>query len=90
MYPENHPNGTLILVLGIISLILCQPVGIVSWVMGNNALREIDSSNTVYSNRGNIVAGKVLGIISVALMVLSVIAIFVFLGLGISFGALVQ
>ena len=31
---NKSQNGTLILVLGILSLVLCAPLGIVAWVMG--------------------------------------------------------
>ena len=40
----DHPQGTTILVLGILGLVSCQILGVVAWVMGNNALREIDAN----------------------------------------------
>lgn len=39
----SSSNGTLILVLGILSLVLCGLLGPVAWIMGNNALRNIDA-----------------------------------------------
>lgn len=69
----NHPNGTKILVLGILSLVLCQVLGPVAWVMGNNALREIDAAGGVAANRGNVVAGRVCGIIASVLLILGVL-----------------
>lgn len=77
--PQTHPNGTTILVLGILGLVLCAPLGIVSWVMGNKALKEIDASGMTYTNRGNIQAGKIVGIVAVALWALGIIA-FVLVG----------
>lgn len=36
-------RGVLILVLGILGLVICQPVGIAAWLMGSNDLKEMDS-----------------------------------------------
>lgn len=71
----DHPQGTLILVLGILSLVVCQILGPVAWIMGNTALREIDASPGSYKNRGNVQAGRICGIISTALLALSVVAV---------------
>lgn len=62
------------LVLGILSLVACGLLGPVAWVMGSRALQEIDLDPTRYRNRGNVVAGRVLGIISSALLIVYVIA----------------
>jgi hypothetical protein len=48
----DHPQGTTILVLGILSLVICQLLGPVAWIMGNNAIKEIDASPSRYGNRG--------------------------------------
>ncbi|MBB5078874.1 DUF4190 domain-containing protein [Nonomuraea endophytica] len=66
--PLTHPNGTTILVLGILSLVICLFLGPVAWAMGNKALREIDSSGYYYENRGNVNAGRICGIIGTCLM----------------------
>ncbi|MFT4262738.1 MAG: DUF4190 domain-containing protein [Nocardioides sp.] len=71
--PQPHPKGTMILVFGIIGLVCCMPFGIASWVMGNNALKEIDARPGAYSNRGTVQAGKILGIIAVVLTVVGII-----------------
>lgn len=71
----DHPQGTTILVLGILSLVLCQILGPFAWSMGNKALREIDSSGRNYTNRGNIVAGRICGMISSILLIISVVII---------------
>ncbi|MEY4174082.1 MAG: hypothetical protein RI900_1247 [Actinomycetota bacterium] len=74
----DHPNGTTVLVLGILSLVVCGLLGPVAWVMGNNALREIDAQPGVdYANRGNITAGRICGIIGTAFLALGVV-VFVF------------
>lgn len=72
--PAEHPQGTTILVLGILGLVCCGPLGIAAWVMGNKALKEIDSSGRTYSNRGSINAGRICGIIATVLMALAIVA----------------
>ncbi len=63
-------KGTLILVLGILSLVICALLGPVAWVMGNNATRDINAGRADPSEQGIITAGKVCGIISTCLMIL--------------------
>ena len=65
--PQPHPQGTAILVLGILGLLACGICGIVALIMGNKALKEIDANPAAYSNRQNVVIGRVLGIVAVAL-----------------------
>lgn len=60
--------------LGIIGLVCCGLVGPVAWIMGNNAIKEIDAAAPgVYSNRGTVNAGRILGIIATVLLVLGVV-----------------
>lgn len=78
--PNEHPRGTTILVLGILSLVLCGLfTGIPAWVMGRKATREIESSPHPVSNRGVVKAGYICGmigtIISALLLVFYVIVI---------------
>jgi hypothetical protein len=80
--PTEHPQGTTILVLGILSLVLCSLLGPFAWVMGSRARKEMDASGRVYSNAGNITAGWICGIISSALMILGVLALVAVVGLG--------
>jgi hypothetical protein len=74
--PE-HPQGTTILVLGVLSLAigfascgLGLLLGPVAWIMGNTALAEIDRNPTAYSNRGNVQAGRICGIVASCLLIL--------------------
>ncbi|MGI5291632.1 DUF4190 domain-containing protein [Nonomuraea polychroma] len=69
--PHTHPNGTAILVLGILSLVVCSFLGPFAWSMGTKALREIDQSGYLYENRGHIQAGRICGIISSVLLMLT-------------------
>lgn len=71
--PVEHPKGTQILIFGILGLVVCMPFGIAAWVMGNKALAEIDSSGMTYSNRGQIRAGQICGMVAVALTVIGIL-----------------
>lgn len=80
---SGSSNATLILVLGILSIVCIPLLGPVAWVMGNNALRELDQGFGDPNSRGLVVAGRILGIIGTVLLVLSCIYIvFVFLFIG--------
>ena len=66
-------RGTLILVLGILGLVICGPLGIVAWVMGSGDLKEIDAGTMDPAGRGTTQAGKICGIIATILMIIGVI-----------------
>ncbi|GAB2921921.1 DUF4190 domain-containing protein [Nonomuraea fastidiosa] len=69
--PQSHPNGTTILVLGILSIVVCSFIGPFAWVMGNKALKEIDASGYYYENRSQIQAGRICGIIGTVFLILA-------------------
>lgn len=69
----EHPQGTTILVLGILGLVVCQLLGPVAWVMGNNAMAEIDRNPMAYTNRSTVQAGRICGIIATALTALFIL-----------------
>jgi hypothetical protein len=71
-YPEAS-QATTVLVLGIIAIVICQFLGPVAWVMGNNELAAIDSGRRAPENRGTANAGRILGIISTVLLAIGVI-----------------
>lgn len=56
-------NGVLILVLGILGLILCPPIGIIAWIMGHQELNKIRLGQVSNQDEGLARAGKILGII---------------------------
>jgi len=70
-------RGTLILVLGILSLLMCQPLGIVAWVLANGDLRDMDEGRMDPTGRSNTEVGRILGMIA-----------FILLGLGAAVGVL--
>ena len=69
---KSH-RGILILVLGILGLVICGPLGIVAWVMGSGDLKEIDAGTMDPAGRGTTQAGKICGIIATILMIIGVI-----------------
>lgn len=71
----EHPEGTTVLVLGVLSLVVCQFLGPVAWIMGNKAIAEIDSNPGAYTNRGSVQAGRICGIISSCLIIATVVFI---------------
>ncbi len=68
-------RATLILVLGILSLIVCQPLGIFAWIMGNADLKEMAAGTMDPSGKDTTNIGKILGIVAVALMVIGLVAV---------------
>jgi hypothetical protein len=66
-------RGTLILVLGILGLVICAPLGIAAWVMGAGDLKEMDAGTMDPSGRGATQAGKICGIIGTILLILGLI-----------------
>lgn len=68
-------RGTLILVLGILGLLVCGPLGIAAWIMGSGDLKEMDAGMMDPSGRGNTNAGKICGIIATVLTIISVMVV---------------
>jgi len=66
-------RGTLILVMGILSLIVCAPLGIPAWVMGNSDLGQMDSGAMDPSGRSVTNAGRICGIIATILLAVGVL-----------------
>jgi hypothetical protein len=77
--PREHPQGTLILIFGIIGIFVTIFAPI-AWYLGSKAKKEIQASGLQYSNEPNVNAGRILG------MVFSIIGL-VFIGTTILFVA---
>jgi hypothetical protein len=72
----DHPQGTTILVLGIVGIFftICAPI---AWYLGSRALKEIKASGITYNNQQQIVIGRTLGIIFSILAIIGlVLAVF--------------
>jgi len=72
--PWKSHRGYLILALGLLGVLCCFVLGVVAWVLGNRDLEEMSRGAMNPEGRGLTNAGRILGIISVVLTVLGVIA----------------
>jgi hypothetical protein len=74
--PE-HPQGTTIMVLGIVGLFftICAPI---AWFMGSKALKEIRASGVHYANEQQIVIGRVLGMVITIIAIVALVFFIVF------------
>jgi hypothetical protein len=82
--PREHPQGTVVLVLGVLSLAACGLAGPFAWVMGYRALQEIDANPTAYSNRSSVLIGYICGIVATGLMILGLVVVVVAIALAIA------
>ena len=75
-------RGTLILVLGILGLVICGPLGIAAWIMGSGDLKQMDAGAMDPAGRSTTQAGKICGMIATILLILGVIigALFLLFG----------
>ena len=77
-YPEAS-QSTLILVLGILGLVICQVLSPIAWYLGNQELTGIDTGRRDPAGRNTANAGRILGIIGTVLLIIGVIALIFFL-----------
>jgi len=80
--PPNHAQATTVLVLGILSVVVCQVVGPFAWVMGNRVVREIDASNGALGGRTEANVGRILGLVATVLIVVGLVLVVGLLALG--------
>ena len=90
-FAPEHPQATLVLILGIVGIVVCGLVAPFAWVMGNRVVNEIDASNGQLGGRSQAQAGRICGIVGTALMGLGllfavVIVIIAFAGVATSSG----
>lgn len=84
----NPHRGILILVLGILSIVLCQLLGPFAWLMGKADMAKMDAGMMDPAGRDTTKAGVICGIIGTVLLVLSIlftilwIVLVVILGIG--------
>ena len=82
--PVKPDRGVMILVFGILGVVCCFAFGIAAWVMGNGDLSEMDAGRMDATGRGLTTAGKIIGIVSVGLAILSVVGWIIMLAIGIA------
>lgn len=81
---EISSKATTALVTGILSLVCCQPLGIIAIISGNKALALIEQTGAGKDHASKASIGKICGIIGVVLMCLGIAlwVISIVLGLG--------
>ena len=73
-YPQQQAGGAVAaLVLGILSVMFCPLAGPVAWSLGRSAEREVDAGGGRLGGRGLATAGKILGMIGTAFLVVLVL-----------------
>jgi hypothetical protein len=75
-------RATTILVLGILSLIVCAPLGIFAWIMGNADLKAMETGTMDPAGRSNTNAGRICGIIGTVLLIVGVVGFLALVVLG--------
>jgi hypothetical protein len=77
--PTMKPHrGVVILVFGILGLVVCQPLGIAAWVMGNTDLDEMSLGRMDPSGADLTNAGRICGIVASAIMGLQILLMIIF------------
>jgi hypothetical protein len=71
--PQTLQKATWAMIIGIVSILCCGPVGIAALIMGSQAKKEIAASNGALTGHGQAQAGFVLGIIALVLTVLGIL-----------------
>ncbi len=75
--PE-HPQATIILVLGILGIVglsICAPF---AWFMGNKARDEIAANPGVYKPDGSVQIGRILGMVGTILLAIGVVVMIIY------------
>ncbi len=66
-------RGTTLLVLGILSIVVCQILGPITWIMGNKDLAKINAGLMDPAGLDQTKIGKILGIIGTVFLILLVV-----------------
>lgn len=80
-------RGTLILVLGILSLVCCGFItGIAAWIMGNADLKAMEAGQMDPAGAGTTKAGKICGIIGTILSAVGLVVQIILIATGAAAG----
>jgi hypothetical protein len=74
---KPHRAGT-ILALGIIGLIICGPLCIAAWLMGDSDIREMDAGIMDKSGRSTTSTGRALGVLGSILWIIAIVYFIIF------------
>lgn len=78
-WAPDHPDSTMVLLLGILGMAVCQVIAPFAWVKGARVKREIDASGGKLGGRSQVQIGYVLGIVGSALLTLYVVGFLFYL-----------
>ena len=73
---QEHPQGTLILIFGILGIFITIFAPI-AWYLGNKARNDIQTSGIQYSNAQNISVGRMLGKIFTIIAIISIVFVII-------------
>jgi hypothetical protein len=71
MSEQNDSQGTMVFVLGLLSILMCQILGPVAWMMGSSYQAQCEANGTTPNQLGT--AGKYLGMVGTALLALNLV-----------------
>ena len=74
--PQEHPQGTLILIFGILGIFITIFAPI-AWYLGNKAKKDIQTSGIQYSNEQNNSIGRMLGKIFTIIAIVSIVFVII-------------
>lgn len=69
---EPH-RGTTILILGILSIVCCAPIGIAALLMGNADLQKMKAGQMDRSGESTTNIGKILGIVGLVIWAIAIV-----------------
>lgn len=75
--PESD-KATTVFVLGLIGLLMCQPLGIMAWIMGRAEQQKVDAGRVAPNDLLKV--GTILGIVATILFGVQVLMFMVWLG----------
>ncbi len=82
MQAKASSQATTALIVGIVGIVCCGLAAPFAWYLGNKELQQIAAGLSPVAGQGTANAGKILGIIGSALLIVGFIAIFFAGGLG--------
>jgi hypothetical protein len=77
--PVEHPRATTVLVLGVMGLLCLGILSPVAWILGKQALVEIDTYPQWYGGRTQASLGMWLGVLGTVLMIVMALAFLIML-----------
>jgi len=78
-WKPEHPQATMVLILGILGMAVCQLIAPFAWVIGRRVKKEIDESGGQYAGSSQVQVGYILGIVGTCLMIVGVLFFVVYI-----------